>query len=235
MMADKPQDRSLSRRKLFQGLGAVAITAAVLPQCVQSDSSQSAAKEYKPTFFTQNEWTFIQAATARLIPHDELGHGALEAGVPEFIDRQMNSEYARGALWYMQAPFQPDAPSTLGYQLRLVPRDIYRLGIKAANQYVQQIHHKSFDQLSADLQDLMLKDFESGHAQFNDVPSKTFFSFLLQNTREGFFSDPVHGGNKGLVGWTLIGFPGARADFMDWVDRNEAYPLPPVSINGQRG
>ena len=42
------------------------------------------------------------------------------------------------------------------------------------------------------------------------------------------------GGNKGMVGWTQIGFPGARADFMDWVERNEPYPFPAVSIRGER-
>ena len=40
--------------------------------------------------------------------------------------------------------------------------------------------------------------------------------------------------NKGMVGWTMIGFPGARADFMDWVERNEQYPFPAVSIRGER-
>ncbi|STS96124.1 gluconate 2-dehydrogenase subunit gamma [Klebsiella pneumoniae] len=38
-----------------------------------------------------------------------------------------------------------------------------------------------------------------------------------------------------MVGWTLINFPGARADFMDWVERGERYPFPPVSINGGEG
>lgn len=62
-----------------------------------------------------------------------------------------------------------------------------------------------------------------------------FIGQLLQNTREGFFSDPQHGGNRGLVGWKLVGFPGARADFMDWADRGEKYPFPPVAISGERG
>ena len=66
------------------------------------------------------------------------------------------------------------------------------------------------------------------------LPASLFITYLLQNTREGFFSDPIHGGNKGMVGWTLINFPGARADFMDWVERGERYPFPPVSINGER-
>ena len=65
---------------------------------------------------------------ARLIPNDDRGPGALEAGVPEFIDRQMNSPYATGTLWYMQGPFVPDAVPEMGYQLKLTPRELYRLG-----------------------------------------------------------------------------------------------------------
>ncbi|MBN0055824.1 gluconate 2-dehydrogenase subunit 3 family protein, partial [Pseudomonas aeruginosa] len=44
-----------------------------------------------------------------------------------------------------------------------------------------------------------------------------------------------HGGNRGLVGWKLVGFHGARADFMDLADRGEKYPFPPVAISGERG
>ncbi|WP_163208769.1 gluconate 2-dehydrogenase subunit 3 family protein, partial [Citrobacter freundii] len=68
----------------------------------------------------------------RLIPADERGPGALEAGVPEFIDRQMNTPYATGAIWYMQGPFNPDVPKEMGYQLPLVPKQIYNLGISDA-------------------------------------------------------------------------------------------------------
>jgi len=62
-----------------------------------------------------------------------------------------------------------------------------------------------------------------------------FFEQILNNTREGFLSDPVYGGNRGMVGWQMIGFPGARYDYRDWVERhNERYPLPPVGIGGTR-
>jgi gluconate 2-dehydrogenase gamma chain len=51
---------------------------------------------------------------------------------------------------------------------------------------------------------------------------------------EGFFADPIYGGNRDMAGWKLVGFPGARYDYRDWVERhNEAYPLPPVSIMGR--
>jgi len=192
------------------------------------------ARDYQPSWFTAEEFAFIKAAVARLIPNDERGPGALEAGVPEFIDRQMNTPYATGANWYMQGPFNPDLPKELGYQLPLVPQQIYRLGLADADDYSKRQHGKVFADLNGEQQDALLTAMESGQADFRQLPAKTFFAFLIQNTREGFFSDPIHGGNQNMVGWTLIGFPGARADFMDWVERGERYPLPSVSIRGER-
>jgi gluconate 2-dehydrogenase gamma chain len=232
-----------SRRQLFKGMGAATLAVAVLPGC---DTRQAAATQgggtdhrvqgtYEPQFFTADEWAFVNAASARLIPNDALGPGAVEAGVPGYIDRQMGTPWATGALWYMQGPFNADAPATMGYQSQLTPQQIYRLGIAAADGFVQKTQGKSFTQLTADKQDAALHAIESGQAVFDAVPAKLFFSMLLQNVREGFFADPVHGGNRGLAGWKLIGFPGARADFMDWVERDVKYPLPPVALSGQRG
>ncbi|WP_029686490.1 gluconate 2-dehydrogenase subunit 3 family protein [Tatumella saanichensis] len=219
-------------------VGSTAIGSLALSPAAQAEDNTTNGPQhpraYDPTWFTAEEYAFIKAAVGHLIPADDRGPGALEAGVPEYIDRQMNTPYATGATWYMQGPFTPDAPKTLGYQLPLVPRQIYRLGIADANTYSQQQHQKVFADLSAEQQVSLLKAFESGDAKFSQLPSSLFFSYLLQNTREGFFSDPIHGGNQGLVGWKLINFPGARADFMDWVTRGEHYPLPPVSIRGER-
>ncbi|HAT1647004.1 TPA: gluconate 2-dehydrogenase subunit 3 family protein [Raoultella planticola] len=221
------------------GSGSVgAVAAASTAQAAESSPAGGAASattgEWKPQFFNEHEWAFINAAVARLIPADELGPGAREAGVPEFIDRQMNTPYATGSIWYMQGPFNPDVPKEMGYQLPLVPKQIYNLGIADADEWCQGQYHQPFAGLTPEQQDAALSQFEAGSAAFKQLPSSLFFSYLLQNTREGFFSDPMHGGNKGMVGWTLINFPGARADFMDWVERGERYPLPPVSINGER-
>lgn len=200
------------------------------------DTTLARAADYRPTFFNAEEYRFLQAAVARLIPQDELGPGALEAGVPEFIDRQMNTPYATGSNWYMQGPFDPGAMREMGYQLKLSPQQLYRAGIAAANQWSQKTLGKPFADLSAAEQDRALSALEHGVEDFNDgLPSATFFALLWGNTREGFFSDPIHGGNKDMVGWKLINFPGARADFMDWIERDEKYPLPPVSILGARG
>lgn len=205
------------------------------PTPVDKPGSSPRADHYQPVFFTAEEWAFVQAAVARLIPADELGPGALEAGAAEFIDRQMQTAYARGALWYMQGPFAADAAPEMGYQSRLVPQDLYRLGIAAVDRWTSQQHGKPFAQLAPAQQDAALKALESGDVQLDGVPAKLFFAQLLQNTKEGFYCDPLHGGNKELVGWKLVNFPGARADFMDWVERDERYPLPPVSIRGERG
>ena len=218
-------------------VGSTAMGALSLPLAAQAAETLAApqkARDYQPNWFTAEEFAFITAAVARLIPSDERGPGALEAGVPEFIDRQMNTPYATGSNWYMQGPFNPDLPKELGYQLPLVPQQIYRLGIADADGYSKQQHGKVFAQLSGEQQDALLQAMESGNAEFSQLPAKTFFAFLLQNTREGFFSDPIPGGNQGMVGWKLINFPGARADFMDWVERGERYPFPSVSIRGER-
>ncbi|SFN83833.1 gluconate 2-dehydrogenase gamma chain [Candidatus Pantoea varia] len=218
-------------------VGSTAMGALSLPLAAQAAETPAApqkARDYQPNWFTAEEFAFITAAVARLIPSDERGPGALEAGVPEFIDRQMNTPYATGSNWYMQGPFNPDLPKELGYQLPLVPQQIYRLGLADADNYSKKQHGKVFAQLSSEQQDALLQAMESGSAEFSQLPAKVFFSFLLQNTREGFFSDPIHGGNQGMVGWKLINFPGARADFMDWVERGERYPFPSVSIRGER-
>lgn len=64
---------------------------------------------------------------------------------------------------------------------------------------------------------------------------RDFFTLLLQNTKEGYFADPMYGGNAGMAAWAYIGFPGARAAYAEWATRqNEKYPLGPVSISGER-
>ncbi len=44
------------------------------------------------------------------------------------------------------------------------------------------------------------------------VPGRTFFDQMYQTVMEGMFSDPVHGGNRGMAGWKMVGFPGVQAN-----------------------
>src|ERR1700689_2559347 len=198
-----------------------------------SNERTPTSSSYAPTYFNAAEWAFINAAVGRLIPSQGDGPGGVDAGVPEFIDRQMELPYGHGSYFYLKGPFLDKSPPTLGYQLRFTPREIYRLGIAAADSATQKAQGKNFSQLGAPDQDRFLTAMEKGEATFATVPAAVFFAQLLTNTKEGYFSDPLYGGNRGMVAWKWIGFPGARADFTDWIDRaGRRYPYGAVSISG---
>jgi gluconate 2-dehydrogenase gamma chain len=88
--------------------------------------------------------------------------------------------------------------------------------------------------LAVERQDQLLGGLEAGEVKLEGADGKLFFETLLKNAQEGFFADPIYGGNKDMCGWKMIGYPGARYDYRDWVGRhNERYPYPPVSITGR--
>jgi gluconate 2-dehydrogenase gamma chain len=75
---------------------------------------------------------------------------------------------------------------------------------------------------------------ENGSLQSQGTSATPFFEILLQDTRHGFFAVPIYGGNRDMAAWKMIGYPGARYDYRDWVERyNERYPHPPISIDGR--
>jgi len=63
--------------------------------------------------------------------------------------------------------------------------------------------------------------------------SKLFFEQVLGNTMEGFFGDPIYGGNRDMVSWKMVGFPGARYDYRRYIAlHNQKLDLVPLSIIG---
>jgi len=215
------------------GPAAIAVTQGIAP--AQSKELQDAHPKYMPVFFNDAEWSFLNAAVDRLIPADAHGPGGVEAGVPVFIDRQLDMPYGHGAYFYMQGPFHTDAPPSLGYQLQYTPRELYRLGIAAADSACKQAKGRVFSDLPHPEQEQFLTSLEKGSVALQGPPAATFFAQLLGNTREGYFADPMYGGNRGMGGWKMIGFPGARADFTNWMDQQgRAYPYGPTAINGSR-
>ena len=163
-------------------------------------------------FFDEKEALIVAAATERIFPSDETGPGAKEAGVVIFIDRQLAGPYGRDRYRYTQRPFESGSPD-LGYQGENSPGQVYREGLKQL---------KGFDQLEPIKQDEKLREIES-----------TYFFFLLRrHTIEGMFCDPMHGGNIGLIGWQMIGFPGPRMSNRDDVAKHfgEAFRPKPASL-----
>jgi gluconate 2-dehydrogenase gamma chain len=197
--------------------------------------SVPAADNYKPAFFTPAEWAFVRAACARLIPNDANGPGALELGVPQFIDRQMGTPYGDAANWYMSGPFFEGA-AEFGYQSALTPKQQYRLGIRAVEAWCAKDLKKGFAALTPTQQDDVLKKAEAGKIHAEDVSLKTFFTgFLLKNVMEGFFADPLYGGNRDMAAWKMIGHPGSRGDFTDFIDKPQRYAYGPVDLHGRQG
>lgn len=195
-------------------------------------------ESYTPSFFSPGEWTFIMAACDRLIPGGGRGPGALECNVPVFLDQQLAG--GLGDEVYLEGPFDLNAPPTLGYQLPYSMQEIYRKGIAATEAWCQANHQQHFALLEPAARDQVLQQLQSGQVDFaahgeKVLKAKLFFSELLNLTRQGWLADPIYGGNKGMKAWVAIGFPGARASYLEWVTQhNVPYPLGPVSLSGER-
>ncbi|MBU6462765.1 MAG: gluconate 2-dehydrogenase subunit 3 family protein [Bradyrhizobium sp.] len=185
-------------------------------------------------FFTADEANAIEAIVDRIIPPDPQTPGGKEAGCAVFIDRQLKGPYGSGVGHYNLGPYKKGTKEQ-GPQSPLTPAKLYRQGLASLDEYCKSnAGGKTFAQLSADQQDDVLKKIEAGQIKFDGVDAQGFFDALLKDVPEGFFSDPIHGGNRNMVGWSMIGFPGIRYDYRDWVHHhNERYPYPPVSIAGR--
>jgi len=186
-------------------------------------------------FFTALEAATVDAIVDRLIPTDNLGAGAKDAGVTTFIDRQLTGPYGGHDWLYMQGPFSDTPLPSQGIQSPLTPRQQYRLGLAALETYCKATYSgRSFVQLKPDEQDKLLADMEKDEIKFENFSSRMLFSAVYANTMEGFFADPIYGGNRDMVGWKLVGFPGVRYDFRDVIEKpNQAYTLPPVAMQGR--
>jgi len=236
--------KETSRRKFLLGsLLALPLGEMVFKGLTAAQAAEMAAPEladYQPIFFNSEEWQFILAACDNLIPAGGKGKapGALETNVPIFIDQQMHSDL--GEEIYMKGPFDSHAPATMGYQIPFRPQQIYKTGIKLTNQWCQQHYQKAFHQLAVQEKDSVLTQLQKNEIKFADLgeadlKASQFFSGLLSDTKHGYLSDPMYGGNKGMKAWIAIGFPGARASYLEWVKQhNIPYPLGPVSIKGER-
>lgn len=164
-------------------------------------------------FFTEAEARKVIAAAERIIPADESGPGATQANAAVYIDRQLAGPYGRDKYRYTKGPWIDSVPEH-GYQSNPNPRQIYRAGLKALS--------ADFAKLSAQEQDEALIKIE-----------KTwFFSLLRTHTIEGFLCDPLHGGNAGMIGWQLIGFPGPLMTYRYAIEKHGIpFRPPPKSLS----
>jgi gluconate 2-dehydrogenase gamma chain len=167
------------------------------------------------TYFNDYQARTVEAIAERIIPANGSDAGATQAGVVYYIDRAIS-----------------------GFSTGL--QRVYRLGLRELEAFCDREHSARFVDLTAEKQDNILRQLlgneigggETGRPAGLVQPAaegadrgeegagskggvdlellRLFFAVIREHTVEGYFCDPVYGGNRGAVGWRLVGFPGAQ-------------------------
>ncbi len=249
-MGTKRQDSVEADRRTVLKLAGIGIGVASIPAAAEAqETAEPAAGDAMPgmakapsqpdeaqpagyVFLDMDEAAFVEAFADTLIPEDEYGPAGTELGVPTFVDRQLNSGYGRGDRMYLQGPFHEGTPEQ-GYQLPLTPSELVRAGIADVNVHVaEQFGGNTFDLLEPADRVTVVAALEQGEIALPTVPTRTFFRVLFQLTMDGFFADPIYGGNKGKASWKMLGYPGIGQMYVDKIGpwRNKPYRADPLSI-----
>ncbi|GGE03693.1 hypothetical protein GCM10011390_23300 [Aureimonas endophytica] len=183
------------------------------------------------TFFDAHGRATIEAAMARIIPSDDGTPGAREAGCIDFVER-----YLSGLDHIFAKPdgsgFEVLEGRVAEAWMRRIEimRGKYADGIRDLDARSRKHFAAPFKDLSSAEQDEILRAVESGASgepttltvsdglagplgepalqQTSTEIELDFFPLLVAHTRQGFYADPIYGGNRGQVGWQVIGFPG---------------------------
>jgi gluconate 2-dehydrogenase gamma chain len=187
--AENPS-RTLTRRVLI-GRGAavaggVALLGAPEDAAAKVEHAGAMLESGHRVSLTRPQMGTLKAVLADLLPKDNLGPGAVEAGVHVYIDRALAGSYQAS-------------------------RPVYAKLLALFEKSARSMGAKSYATLPAAKRTKLLASFEAGkpigvpHAQGAAVAGG--FALLLEHMREGMFGDPMYGGNRNLSGWKLIGYP----------------------------
>ena len=172
-MANDETMPPISRRSLIASAALVPVT-----------SIQSAAQPATQVFSPEQR-RLIEAFVGRLIPKDETGPGAVECGVPDYIEGSFGDALA-------------------------AEKPIFLEGLAAVDAFARASHQNSFAELPPETQDALLTAMQNNSATGFPTGSAAFFERFRRLTLEGMFGDPYYGGNRHFAGWDLIRYPGVR-------------------------
>jgi gluconate 2-dehydrogenase gamma chain len=235
-------ESGVDRRAFFKTVGAAGAAAALpltplSPAAAQTHAGhgEPAAPQVAYLLFSPHEAAFVEAAVDVFIPKDDVGPGGVESGCVVFIDRQLAGAWGKGERLYLQGPFSAEGKTEQGYQLPLNPAELVRIGIADVNGWCRANRGgRTFDQLSTAERDALLKDLIAGDGKIElpQVSGRAFTGTLLNAAMEGYFADPVYGGNRDKGTWKMIGFPGAGGMYAHLLEeyRNKPYPVEPQGI-----
>jgi gluconate 2-dehydrogenase gamma chain len=168
---------AFTRRTLIASAALVPVGALKSP-AQQSDAQQS---EHA---LTPAQLRTLEAFIDRLIPRDENGPGAVDAGAQNYIDRQLAG--------YLSSE-----------------KNTFIAGLNAVDAYARRAQGAPLADLVAEQRDAVLTAIEANRAE--GLPTgRAFFNRARRLTLEGMFGDPYYGGNKNFAGWDLIRYPGPR-------------------------
>jgi len=170
-----------------------------------------------PVFFTADEYRQVEAVCARLIPTDQ-DPGATEAGVVDYIDTFLGAfSFDPPRIWAGGA-FSGRFGGSPGFATfhRLTPLDelAWRTRIEGSRGLperewngpvvgLQERYREGLALLGADFADAAPEE------QDRRLSEHTGFTALIyEHACEGMYGAPEYGGNRGLVGWSYIGFAG---------------------------
>lgn len=117
-----------------------------------------------------------------------------------------------------------------GYQSFLTPREIYQLGLEQVEREALSRFGVPLAEADAGQQEEIVRALSAGEIGapadspqpqggqaggdaeqgFSPPALQAFFQTVRQHVVEGMFGDPAYGGNRGMAGWRLIGYPGAQ-------------------------
>ena len=222
----------------------------------ENDNTQTDNLQEARMFFSRKEdFDVLKAATEQIFPEDDNGPGAVELGVPYFIDKQLAGYWGVNAKDYMKNPFrqtkeavddyakkdgdqdkqgpetetQPPTP-TPRYQTKLNRGDLFIAGLRKMNQVSKDKFDTKFTEAESEQQQEVMKMFENGDVKMRGVSSITFFNLLQSTTLEGVYADPVYGGNKNMQGWAMKEYPGPRMGFLQEIESEEFIKKEPKSL-----
>lgn len=206
-------------------------------------------------FLSEHQARTVEAMAARIIPGTPEEPGAREAGTVFYVDQLLTGHDGWPDPAYMEGPFaatysgdgppDPDDDSVVwvhedeleryGRQGPFVPQEMYPMGITRLDELAQERHGDDFVDLAEDDQDALLAAVEDGEDEdveeiFDELSPSDFFEMVRIHTVQGFLSDPVYGGNRDMVGWRHVGFPGSRRSFSPADMLDEDYDVTPQSL-----
>lgn len=212
-----------SRRMFFMKSGATTALAAAAPLagCAVAPAQKAEpAKAARLVFFTPEEAKTVEAIVDTFVPKDEVGPGAVELGVVGFIDRRLSGGYGVHSTVFMAGPYAVGTAEQ-GAQSSLMPRETWRLGLADLQAHcLKKRGNRRFEALAYAERNAVLHEVRDGKLDFASIPARAWLSQVFNDTIEGYFSDPIHGGNAGMGSWKMVGFPGPFRIYTQEIEKN---------------